>query len=144
MISFREATYADAEHVLANARGPQQRTIEKLGIDAVQLLRKAIDNEYPSFAAFVDGQPAAVFGGASNTFLGETRLWMLTTSLVETHKIPLLRYSRRFVRSMFSAYGPVIGMCDVDFPESRAWLRWIGFKEIAEGDYIVMRYSGGH
>lgn len=144
MIEFREATYADAEYVLAHARGPQQRTIEKLGIDPVSLLRKAIDNEYPSFVALVNGVPAAVFGGASHTFLGETRLWMLTTNLVESHQVPLLRYSRRFIRWMFREYGPVIGACDCDFPESRAWLLWLGFKEISSDDFIVMRYSGGH
>jgi hypothetical protein len=144
MIEFREATVFDGIEILAHIREPQKRTIEKLNIDASALLTKAIRNEFPSFCVFVEGHPAAIFGGHSETLIGETRLWMLTTPLIERHQVPLLRYSKRFVRAMFESYGPVIGVVDADFEKSRAWLRWIGFKEIAEGDYIVMRYSGGH
>jgi len=144
MIEFKEATYEAGLEVLATVRPAQKRTIEKLGVDAPALLERAIRNEFPSFCVFVEGKPAAVFGGHSETLLGEARLWMLTTPLIERHQVPLLRYSRRFVKWMYANYGPVIGIVDSDFDKSRAWLRWIGFKEISWGEYIVMRYSGGH
>ena len=144
MIEFKEATYDAGIEVLRNLRGPQRRTIEKLRLDAPRLLKQAIGNGFPNFCAYVGGSPAAIFGGHAESLLGETRLWMLTTGLVESHKVPLLRYSRRFVKAMFEAYGPVIGACDVEFRESEAWLRWLGFKEVSRGEYIIMRYSGGH
>lgn len=144
MIQFKKATIEDGARILANLRYHEARTIEKLDIDAVDLLANALRNEFPSFVCVVDGEPAAIFGGHSETMLGECRLWMLTTPLIEAHQVPLLRASKRFVEWMARAYGPVIGMVDSEFEKSRDWLRWIGFKEVHQGDYIVMRYSSGH
>lgn len=144
MISFQEATLDAGIQILSNLRFHEARTIEKLQLDAVNLLDRALRNEFPSFVCLVDGEPAAIFGGHSETLLGETRLWMLTTPLIEKHQVPLLRASKRFVEWMARNYGPVVGMVDSEFEASRNWLRWIGFKEVADSDYIVMRYSSGH
>lgn len=144
MISFREATLDDGITIISNLRFHERRTLEKLGLNAVELLDKAIRNEFPSFVCFVDDEPAAIFGGHSETLLGECRLWMLTTPLIEKHQVPLLRASKRFVKWMFVHYGPVVGMVDSEFEASRNWLRWLGFEEVHDGEYIVMRYSGGH
>lgn len=144
MISFQKATLEDGVRILSNLRFHEARTIEKLQLDAVGLLAQALRNEFPSFVCMVDGEPAAIFGGHSETMLGECRLWMLTTPLIEAHQVPLLRASKRFVEWMARAYGPVVGMVDSEFEKSRDWLRWIGFKEVQAGDYIVMRYSSGH
>jgi hypothetical protein len=144
MISFKKATIGDGIAILSNLRFHEQRTIDKLQLDAVTLLERALRNEFPSFVCFVDGEPAAIFGGHSETLLGETRLWMLTTPLIERHQVPLLRASKKFVEWMARAYGPVVGVVDSEFEKSRNWLRWIGFKEVHDGEYIVMRYSSGH
>jgi hypothetical protein len=144
MIEFRKATFSDGIEILANLRFYEARTIEKLNIDAPKLLMAALRNEFPSFVCLVDDIPAAIFGGHSETLLGECRLWMLTTPLIEAHQVPLLRASKRFVQWMATHYGPVVGMVDSEFEKSRDWLRWIGFKEVHDGEYIVMRYSGGH
>jgi hypothetical protein len=144
MIQFKPATIEDGIEILSNLRFHEQRTIEKLQINATEVLQRAIRSEFPSFVCLVDGRPAAIFGGHSETLLGECRLWMLTTPLIEDHQIPLLRYSRRFVQWMANNFGPVVGMVDKDFETSKNWLRWIGFKEVHDGDYIVMRYSSGH
>jgi len=141
MIQFVNATMAHGEVILDNLREAEKRTIEKLKMNAAELPDKAINNEYPSFTLLIDGEPAAIFGGSSETMLGESRLWMLTTPLILKHQIPLLRASRAFVRWMFENYGPMIGMVDSEFEESKRWLQWIGFKETQLGDYIVMRYS---
>ncbi len=144
MIEFKQATIDDGLEILTNLRLHEARTIKKLQLDAVELLTRALRNEFPSFVCLVDGEPAAIFGGHSETLLGECRLWMLTTPLIENHQIPLLRYSRRFVEWMAAHYGPVVGLVDSEFEISRRWLRWIGFKEVHDGEFIVMRYSGGH
>lgn len=144
MIQFKSATVEDGVQILSNLRFHEQRTLEKLQINAPALLERALRNEFPSFVCLVDGKPAAIFGGHSETLLGECKLWMLTTPLIEGHQIPLLRWSRRYVQWMFLNYGPVIGMVDSEFEISKNWLRWLGFKEVHDGEYIVMRYSGGH
>lgn len=144
MIQFAKATLDDGLAVLQNLRDQEKATIERLQIDAAGLLAKVLQNQFPSFTLFIDGVPAAIFGGHSETLVGECRLWMLTTPLIEKHPVPLLRASRRYVQWMYVNYGPVIGMVDSKFDKSRDWLRWIGFKEIHDGEYIEMRYSGGH
>ena len=144
MISFKPATIDDGIEILNNLRGQEQKTLAKLQINAVEVLEQALRNEFPSFVCKVDATPAAIFGGHSETLLGECRLWMLTTPLIERHQVPLLRASKQFVKWMFANYGPVVGMVDKDFEASRNWLRWIGFKEVHYGEYIVMRYSGGN
>lgn len=144
MIEFKRATIDDGLAILSNLRFHEARTIEKLQLNAVDLIDEAIRNEFSSFVCMVDDEPAAIFGGHSETMLGECRLWMLTTPLIERHQIPLLRASKRFVQWMTATYGPVVGMVDSEFEKSRNWLRWIGFKEVHDGEYIVMRYSSGH
>jgi hypothetical protein len=144
MIEFKKAEFEDGLTILSNLREHEVKTIEKLQIDAVRLLDQAIRNEFPSFVCLVDGEPAAIFGGHSETMLGECRLWMLTTPLIEAHQVALLRASKRFVQWMAAHYGPVVGLVDNEFEISKNWLRWIGFKEVQAGEYVVMRYSGGH
>lgn len=141
MIQFVDATIAHGEAILVNLREQEKRTIKKLRIDARTVLGDALENEFPSFTLLVDGEPAAIFGGCASTMLGEARLWMLTTPLILKHQVPLLRASRTFVKWMREHYGPVIGMVDSEFDKSKRWLQWIGFKEIQQGEYIVMRYS---
>src|SRR5258707_11093156 len=104
MIEFRKATLDDCTQVLSNLRFYEQRTLEKLQVNAPALLERALRNEFPSFVCMVDGEPAAIFGGHSETLLGECRLWMLTTPLIEAHQVPLLRASKRFVEWMALTY----------------------------------------
>lgn len=141
MIKFVPAQMKHGKHVLNNLRVQERLTIAKLKIDAPVLLEKALANEFPSFTLLIDGEPAAIFGGHAETMLGEARLWMLTTPLILKHVVPLLRASRGYVQWMRKNYGPVIGMVDSEFEASKRWLLWIGFKEIQQGEYIVMRYS---
>ena len=144
MIEFRHATFEEGLFILDNLREQEQKTLTKLRINAPEVLARAIQNEFPSFVCLVDGEPAAIFGGHSETLLGECRLWMLTTPLIERHQVPLLRASKKFVKWMAAHYGPVVGMVDSEFEKSRNWLRWLGFKEVHDGEYIVMRYSSGY
>jgi len=131
-------------YILNHLRAEQKRTLRKLNFDAPSLIKKALTNGYPSLTLLVDGEPAAIFGGSSETMLGEVRLWLLTTPLVLKHTIAFLRASRETTRWMFTQYGPMIGIVDAEFEASKRWLQWIGFKEVQNGDYIVMRYSNGH
>jgi hypothetical protein len=144
MITFRQATTRDGDYILNNLRVQESKTIEKLGIDPNALLARALFSELPSWTCLVDGIPAAIFGATADTLLGEPRLWMLTTPLIERHQVPLLRASKMYVQRMAEVHGSVVGMVDAEFEKSKAWLRWIGFKEVKKGDYIVMRYSHGN
>lgn len=141
---FRRATFEDGVLVLENLREEQQLTIEKLGIDSKALLRKAINETYPSMTVIVEDQVAAVFGVMKETLLGEAKIWLITTPLIEKEPVAFLRASRTFTETLYAEHGPLIGMVDADFEKSHRWLRWIGFEEVRDGDFKVMRYTGGH
>jgi hypothetical protein len=144
MIRFARATFEDGVTVAGNLREFERRTVDKLGVDVRALLAKALDGE-EAWTAFVDDEPATIFGIAGQTMLGEARLWMLTTPLIEKHKISLLRASRAFVQWASAAHGPVVGMVDAEFQKSLDWMHWIGFKDQGNvGGYVVMRFSNGN
>lgn len=144
MMEFRKATIGDGVSVLAHLRDEQKTTISKLDLDALALLHKVMGSGMPSTTVLIDDEIAAVFGVARETLLGEVKIWMITTDLISKHPIEFLRKSRQFTKDLYSAYGPLIGMVDSNFEKSQRWLRWIGFEEVRKGDFIVMRYSGGH
>lgn len=144
MMTFREATWEDGKEVLERLRPQQMATVKKLNLDVMGLLTKVINNNFPSITVLIDGEVAAVFGVAQESLLSDVKIWLMTTPLIEKNSIAFLRESRRFTQELYKAYGPLIGMVDSDFEKSRRWLRWIGFKEVRVGEFIVMRYNGGH
>jgi hypothetical protein len=138
MIEFVPATMAHGRVVLGRLRAQELKTIAKLQIDPVMVLEAELGPD--AWTCLVQGEPAAMFGAASETILGGCRLWMLTTPLVERHAIPLLRWSKRYVELMSRTYSPVMGMVDPSNAVSKRWLEWIGFRETARGEFITMRY----
>lgn len=144
MMTFRQATLEDGKIVLAHLRPEQKETIKKLELDALTLLSKVIRGNLPSTTVLIDGEVAAVFGVTKESLLSDAKIWLITSELINKEPIAFLRASRRFTEELYQAYGPLIGMVDSDFEKSRQWLRWIGFKEVRQGDFIVMRYNGGY
>lgn len=133
----------DGEYVLENLRKEQRATLARLGIDAWELLHQVIAR-FPSETVLINDEVAAVFGVARETLLGEAKIWLITTSLIEKEPVAFLRASRMITKKLYAIHGPLTGMVDADFEKSQRWLRWIGFKEVRDGDFIVMRYNGGH
>jgi hypothetical protein len=140
---FREGTMADGLAILADLRRQQCRSLEKLELNAEKLLKKALDGGSAT-TVLIDDRPAAMFGVIQETMLGLPKIWLITTPLIEREPISFLRWSRRFTKALYAAHGTLVGVVDSEFGTSRAWLRWCGFVEHRQGDFIVMRYSGGH
>jgi hypothetical protein len=142
-MKFREGTLADGLSILADLREQQCRSLKKLGIDPVVLLHKTLERG-PSVTVLIDDRPAAMYGVQSETMLGQQKIWVITTPLVEREPIAFLRNSRRILLEFYETYGTLIGMVDAEFERSCAWLKWCGFVETRRGRFIEMRYSGGH
>lgn len=141
MIEIREVVSEDIDRILPLIRAHEQKTIERLGLNALALLEDTFERGRPMCIAEVDGEPMAMWGLEWQTVLSTPVLWMLTTDLVDRYPIGFLRESRRVVHEWREIYGPVEGLVDSDFDTSLRWLRWIGFREIDGGNYIRMRYS---
>lgn len=140
---FREGTLADGLSIIADLRQQQCRSLEKLQVSPEVLLRKVL-GAGPSFTVLVDDLPAAMYGVYAESLLGLPKIWLITTPIIEREPIAFLRNSRRILAEFHAAYGSIIGMVDKDFEKSCVWLRWCGFVETRQGEFITMRYSGGH
>lgn len=140
---FREGSMRDGLLVLQELRRQQCRTLEKLELNAEALLAKALASGSAT-TILIDDRPVAMFGVMKESLLGLPKIWLITTPMVEKEPVAFLRWSRRFTKALHEAHGTLVGVVDKDFGTSRAWLRWCGFVEVSEGDFIEMRYFGGH
>jgi hypothetical protein len=143
VIFIRPTRAADIEDIIPRLRAHDRKTIERLGLDPVRLLRDTYMNGSPMFTADLDGVPACMWGLEKKTVLSPWMLWMLTTDAIDDYPIRFLRESRKIIQSLSSAYGTIEGLVDSDFDVSVKWLRWLGFHEVAEGEFKKMRYSCG-
>lgn len=141
-IAFRKATLEDGREVIHNLREEQRRTLDKLGIEPLILLEAIFDSSSAE-TVLINDQVAAVFGVTHETLIGEAKIWLITTNLIEKEPVGFLRASRIITEELFMEHGPLIGMVDADFEKSQRWLRWVGFKEVRSGNFKRMRYDGG-
>lgn len=144
MIFIRPTQIQDIEDIIPRLRQHDRKTIERLRLDPVALLRKTYDNGSPMMTAEDDGAPICMWGLEKKSLLSSWMIWMLTTDEVDKHAIKFLRTSRIIVRTWAEAFGTIEGMVDSDFETSVRWLRWLGFHEVSDGEFKLMRYSGGH
>lgn len=140
MIELRTTIATDIEAIIPHLRAHDRKTIDRLGLDPVALLRRTFNNGSPMFTATVDGIPACMWGIEKKSLLSVWMLWMLTTDAIDEHPIRFLRESRKIIKSLYSAYGTLEGMVDDDFRVSARWLRWLGFREVSGSEFKLMRY----
>lgn len=140
MIELRSTRIEDIEAIIPRLRAHDRKTIERLSLDPVALLRRTFDNGSPMFTATVDDAPVCMWGLEKKSLLSTWMLWMLTTDAIDANPVRFLRESRKIVKSLSSAYGTIEGMVDSDFDISIKWLRWLGFREVRQGDFKLMRY----
>lgn len=75
----------------------------------------------------VDGQPAAIFGVAAQSIIGDTGMpWLLTTPVVDQHPMKFLRSCARGMREMRAAYPKLGAWVDARHTVCVKWLQWLG------------------
>lgn len=144
MIEIRASRVSDIERIIPRLRAHDRKTIERLSLDPARLLRQTLENGNPMLTAVDDGVPICMWGIDKQSLLSPWMIWMLTTDAIDNHQVKFLRWSRILVREWGRQYGTLEGWVDADFGVSVRWLRWLGFKEIADGDFKRMRYVHGN
>ena len=136
---IRLAQEADVYEILPHIREQEAKTIARLGIDPAALVRKALGPF--AYTGLADGRVACMWGIVFDIPLGNfPRLWLLTTPLVEGHRIEFLRESKRFVQWARAEFGTIEGCVDCDNIVSRRWLEWLDFRAVESyAGYIRMR-----
>lgn len=139
-MKVREVVESDLTNIIPLLRDHDRRTAERLGVDPLLVLRYTFDRGSPMQIALVDDRPLAMWGIEWKTMLSVASLWMITTDEVQKNPVSFLRESRRVVKLWAETYGTLEGMVDSDFDTSVRWLRWLGFREVEEGEFKKMRY----
>ena|SRR5882672_5939566 len=140
---IRRAEPGDIDDILPRIRPQERDTVARLGLDARALLREAIQGH--AYSGLADASVACMWGISFPMPIGcYPRLWLLTTPLVEEHKIEFLRESRRFVAWAKAEFGPIEGCVDRTNVISARWLKWLGFHEVwSNNGFSWLRTSHG-
>lgn len=81
-----------------------------------------------AWAGVANGKIACAWGVIPQPGLLSSRLWLLTTPLVDRHAITFLRYSRHVVQIVLARHGALEGWVLERNVRSVKWLEWLGFR----------------
>jgi hypothetical protein len=107
---------------LPTVRQSDADELAALGVTPEQCMREGMRHSRRSFAMFVYGYPAAMFGVVEH--VDHAVPWMVACTAVERFPIPFLRFTKRFVDSLPMFLENAVDARNVKTIE---WLRWLGF-----------------
>lgn len=109
--------------------------------NAKEILSRYLQSSILSWAGFVDGEVACVWGLISGSFISsEAYLWLHTTDLALEHQFCFIRHSQRMVKEMLQIYPCISGHVVAGQDKSIRWLKWLGVKFQAE-DGGLLRFE---
>jgi hypothetical protein len=95
--------------------------------DHKQILLRSTKNSSHLWIGTNDETILCFFGLIPPTLLSDTAyLWLYCTADMQGHTIPLIRHSKRAVKTWLELYDCIVGHGHIDRPRSLAWLRMIG------------------
>jgi hypothetical protein len=85
---------------------------------------------------YEDGEPGAIFGAIEPNILGRRAIiWMMTTPLVDAHRIKFAKGSREVIHRFRETYGRLETEVDARHAVCLRWLAWLGFTIPAPRPY---------
>lgn len=129
-----DAVEAWADHIAANLR---QQDHDEVRASSALAPREALvaSLNLSSHAYCVESDthgPVAMFGAAPHPFPGVGIVWMLGTEGIRREGYSIARQTRRYFDELNAAYWLLWNFIDGRNSVSMRWLRWGGFKLLAE------------
>ena len=129
---FKLATMLDVDYLSRNLRKADIEELRALGTGTFNALANSLSLSDLALTAMVPEEPTtpALMFGVTTRFkeiCGFTVIWLLATDAVKKHETMFLRYSRRWVKTLFKEYGPLGNWVHSKNYASRKWLGWLGF-----------------
>lgn len=132
MIRVEPATHDHARKMAPNMRAPDVLEVQAIGLSPLDALTHSLNNSFVAEAAVIGDEVAAMWGACAEAFLGRTaHVWMLGTEHVPRNAKALLHGSRSFVANMHRHYPVLECLVDVRYYQAMAWVRWLGFQQVA-------------
>lgn len=129
-VIIRPAELGDDEAIWSDIR--QSDIDEMLAVNGraqAKSLTRGITMSDVSWFAEVDGEPAALFGAATdNVMLRTGTPWMLGTNVLDQVPVVFARHSVRYIRDIARRYTLLTNYVDVRNEPTIQWLKWLGFE----------------
>lgn len=122
------------DHIAANMR---QSDLEEVAASCTLTPREALQHSVASstHGYMIESStlgPVAIFGAAPHVLEGVGSVWMLGTEGVVTEGLGIARATRPYLDELNRAYWMLWNFIDARNTVSMRWLRWGGFKLLAE------------
>jgi hypothetical protein len=109
-------------------------------------IKRSIENSLESYAVYVDGALATVFGYMPYSFAGTTvRAWLLTTDVVDSNQFLFARTFNRVVGFLLGKYETVEVYVWYGHFQALKWLKRQGFRihcvDPLNEEFVFMRKS---
>lgn len=128
MIMVRPATIDDARYVGVRLREGDALECEMFGVDGARAIDVGIEASIASECLILDGEPAAVYGlQIDDLMAGTGQPWILTTEVVERHRIAYARAVRAMINRAFAMVDRLENVVDARYTRAIALLEWLGF-----------------
>ena len=120
----------DAIAVGGNARPMDVlETRALVGMDPVKAAWESARISTECWTWWEDFTPGAIFGAIEPSILGHrATIWMMTTPLVDQHRMKFLRHSRKIMGDFRARYGELETEVDARHTACLRWLEWLGFN----------------
>ena len=129
--TFGYPSAADIEYVAAHLRQDNRQELTALygGGHELDVLRSSVKYSDVVGCFYIDGVPAAIHGVRSPGVICSVKcVWLLMTSETLKHRLVVGRYTKRYLRAIVAAYGPMSNKVDAGNEEILRWLRWLGAR----------------
>lgn len=132
--TFGRPSDGDIEYVAAHLRQDNRQELAALygAGHELDVLKRSVRYSELIGCFYVDGVPAAIYGVRSPAAICSVKcVWLLMTDETLKHRLVVGRYTKRFLRGIVAAYGPMSNKVDAGNAEILRWLKWLG-AEISE------------
>lgn len=129
--TFGYPSAAAIEYVAAHLRQDNRQELTALygGGRELDVLRSSVRYSDAVGCFYIDGTPAAIYGVRSPGVICSVKcVWLLMTSETLKHRLVVGRYTKRYLRAIVAAYGPMSNKVDAGNEEILRWLRWLGAR----------------
>jgi hypothetical protein len=105
------------------------------GFTGTEAIKFSAAHSSQFWTVYLNEQPIVVWGyAAESLFSYRCRAWLLSSAIVENHKVLFVRESVKALRFLFGLYEEVEVYVHNEYADAIAWLTWLGFTPIAHSD----------
>ena len=128
-VTIRPVTRDALAHLAKHMRPADRQEVWAAGHRTPrEALNRAVDLSRRAWLGYADGVPAAAWGVAPASLLGETGVpWLLGTEAIERHPVAFLRRCRGMLDDLSRDFLVLRNLVDTRNRSSIRWLGWLGF-----------------